>query len=388
MESLFYVAIALLAGMLLTKLLKPFNLPHVTGYLLAGVLIGPFVGGILHHEHVESLEHFNDVTLGFIAFAIGNAFHLSDMKKMGAKIFVIVIFETLTAITLVTGGLLALGVEKPIALCLGAIASSTAPAATLLIIRQYKAKGPVTNTLLPVIALDNTVCLIAFSIASSLSQGIIAGQEFSLANGLIAPITQVLSSIFVGLLLGSLLSVSSHFFKKEENRIVLALIAIILGVSLAEHYHLSRLLLCMVIGACYINMGDNAEKVMHYINGWTSPLFILFFVVAGAELNIWAIGSVGFIGVLYILLRAVGKWAGASIATRITGCEENIKKYLGFSLIPQGGVAIGMARLASQQIPVYGALIQTIILSATLVYEFVGPLATRKALQKAGEIKM
>lgn len=387
MSPLYYLAIAMFAGLLLTRLAKLLHLPNVTGYLVAGVLIGPFCFNLLNKDAVISLGIITDLALGFIAFSIGNEFKLSEIKKMGRSIFIITALEALTATFIVTVVLLLFKVEPAVAVTLGAIAASTAPAATLLVVRQYKADGPLTHTLLPVVALDDAVGLIAYAIAVSVAKTLALHTSLDLVKTVVNPIVEIILSLLAGFLLGLILAFLNRYFKSHNNRVSLGLAMVLMGVTLANKYNLSSLLLCMMVGGTYINLRNDAPKILAYVDEWTAPLFMLFFVLSGAELNILALSSIGVIGVIYVLMRAGGKALGAFLGGKITKAPSSVCNYLGLTLMPQAGVAIGMARMVIKQLPQFGSQIQTVILSATLVYEFIGPLVAKFALYKAGEIK-
>jgi len=387
MSILFYLSMAMLAGLLMTRVVKPLHLPNVTAYLIAGVLIGPYVFSLLNKENVESLSIITEVALGFIAFSIGDEFKLSDIAKVGKNMFVITMFEALMATLLVDIVLLVMGYPAALVLPLGAIASSTAPAATLLLVRQYKADGPLTRTMLPVVALDDAVGLIVYSISVSIAQSVENGNGFDIMNTLVNPVLEIVLSLVIGFVLGLLLSSASLIFKSHGNRMSIAIALVFLGTAIADYFDLSALLLCMMIGATYINLRNDAERILGYVDEWTTPLFMLFFVISGAELDLTAIPAIGLVGVVYIILRFAGKWAGSFLGGKLTRADEKVTKYLGFTMMPQAGVAIGMASMVVNQLPDYGTQIQTIVLAATLFYEFVGPLCAKYALVKAGEIK-
>lgn len=387
MNTLLSLSLAMIVGLLMTRIMKKINLPNVTGYLIAGLLVGPYFLNIFSTEKIEGFTVLTNAALGFIAFSIGGEFKLSSLKQLGAKVFVITLFEAVGASALVATVLILLGVEIPLALVLGAIASATAPAATLMVVRQYKARGPVTSTLLPVVAIDDAVCLMLFSILSSVAKSVEAGNGFNVKETLLMPIVEIVGSLVIGFAVGFVLSVATKFFLSRANRISLAVTAVFLGVGLSEMLGLSSLLLCMAIGAAMANFSKASDAVMECTDRWTPPLFMLFFVISGAEFNFEIFKTVGLIGVLYLVLRSAGKYFGAMLGCTIVKTEKSVKKYLGITLLPQAGVAIGMAQLSLTVVPQYGEQIRAVILCATLVYELVGPLLTKIALTKAGEIK-
>lgn len=387
MNTLLSLSLAMIVGLLMTRIMKKINLPNVTGYLIAGLLVGPYFLNIFSLEKIEGFDVLTNAALGFIAFSIGGEFKLSSLKQLGAKVFVITLFEAVGASALVATVLILLGIDIPLALVLGAIASATAPAATLMVVRQYKARGPVTSTLLPVVAIDDAVCLMLFSILSSVAKSVEAGNGFNVKETLLMPIFEIVGSLVIGFAVGFVLSVATKFFLSRANRISLAVTAVFLGVGLSEMLGLSSLLLCMAIGAAMANFSKVSDAVMECTDRWTPPLFMLFFVISGAEFNFEIFKTVGLVGVLYLVLRSAGKYFGAMLGCALVKSEKNVKKYLGITLLPQAGVAIGMAQLSLTVVPQYGEQIRAVILCATLVYELVGPLLTKIALTKAGEIK-
>lgn len=371
----------------MTRVMKKINLPNVTGYLIAGLLVGPYCLNIFSVENLEGFAIITNAALGFIAFSIGGEFKLSSLKQLGAKVFVITLFEAVGATVIVSTVMILLGIDTSLALILGAIASATAPAATLMVVRQYKASGPVTSTLLPVVAIDDAVCLMLFSILSSVAKSLEAGAGFDFKSTILKPILEIVGSLVIGFAVGFVLSIATKFFKSRANRISLAVTAVFLGVGFSEMLGLSSLLLCMAIGAAMANFSKVSDAVMECTDRWTPPLFMLFFVISGAEFNFEIFKTVGLIGVLYLILRSAGKYFGAMAGCALVKTEKNVKKYLGITLLPQAGVAIGMAQLSLTVVPEYGEQIRAVILCATLVYELVGPLLTKIALTKAGEIK-
>lgn len=388
MSELFYIAIAMIAGLLLTRVVKLVQLPNVTGYLIAGLLIGPYCFRFITPEALSALDIITVAALGFIAFSIGSEFKLAHIKAIGGKILVITACEALGAVILVDVVVSLLGFPVPMALCLGAIAAATAPAATLLVVRQYHAKGELTSTLLPVVAMDDAVGLMAYALSVSVAKMIQNGDAFSVMNTIVDPLLEIILSLAVGAVIGTLVAISNRFFHSKANRLCISIAAVMLGVAIAQKFNLSHLLLCMAIGATYVNLREDAIQTLEQADSWTPPLFMLFFVISGADLNVTMLPSLGVIGVVYILARVLGKYFGAFIGCTISKTSHKIRKYLGFSLIPQAGVAIGIAQLVVKELPEYGASIQAVILCATLIYELIGPVVTKFSLIKAGEIEV
>ena len=377
----------MIIALLMTRIMKKISLPNVTGYLIAGLIAGPYVLKLYNAENLSALTVITNVALGFIAFSIGGEFKLSSLKKLGSKIFVITVFEAVGASFLVATVLIVLKFPVTLALVLGAIASATAPAATLMVVRQYKARGPVTETLLPVVAIDDAVCLMLFSILSSVAKSLEKGNGFSIYETILKPVIEIVLSLLLGFAIGLILSVGTKFFKSRANRISLVVTAVFLGVGLAERFGLSSLLLCMSIGAALANYSAVSDPVMDGSERWTPPLFMLFFVISGAQFNFSILKEIGAVGIIYLFMRSFGKYFGARLGCRIAKAPKTVRDYLGVTLLPQAGVAIGMAQLSLSVVPEYGEQIRAVVLCATLVYELVGPLLTKISLQKAGEIK-
>ena len=409
MQVLLSLSIAIFAGLMLSRLAKLMHLPAVTAYLVAGILVGPYCLGMLGAEgfgfinkaDVDKYAILSDVALGFIAFSIGNEFRLSQLKKTGKQATVIGIFQAVFTTLLVDVILIAVHFAipdkfpLPAAIVLGAVASATAPAATLMVVRQYKAKGPLTDILLPIVALDDAVGLVVFAISFGIAKALISG-HVDILSVVVEPILEVVLSLLLGLVMGLLFTFFEKFFHSRSTRLSMSVTFVFLTVALSMlkfeiggiHIAFSSLLVCMMLGTIFCNICDFSEELMDRVDRWTAPLFILFFVLSGAELELSVFSDVAIvvIGLLYILSRSAGKYFGASISARMVKCEPNITKYLGITLLPQAGVALGMA-IKSEQLGAEGAIVANITLFAVLVYELIGPLLTKIALLKAGEIK-
>ena len=409
MEVLLSISISLLAGLLLSRLAKLAKLPAVTAYLVAGILVGPYCLGAfgvkgLGFVSMHDLEKYSilcDVALGFIAFSIGNEFRLNQLKKIGKQATIVGIFQAVVTTLLVDAALLLLHLAMPeklpleAAIVLGAIASATAPAATLMVVKQYKAKGPVTDILLPVVALDDAVGLVLFAISFGVAKAIGAG-NVDLISVLAEPILEVVGSLLLGAIMGLLFHFCERFFHSRSKRLSVSIAFVFMTIALSMlkfnvggiHIGFSSLLVCMMLGTVFCNICDFSEELMERVDRWTAPLFVLFFVLSGAELELSVFTDVMIvlIGVVYILSRSAGKYSGAFLSAKMSGCDNNIVKYLGITLFPQAGVALGMA-MKSQALGLeLGSLISSITLFAVLVYELVGPMLTKIALTKAGDI--
>lgn len=409
MSTLLSVSVAVLAGLLMTRLVKPLNLPDVTAYLLAGVLVGPYCLGALGleglgfptMEAVTNLSLISEVALGFIAFSIGNEFRLEDLKHTGRQAVVVGIFQALAATLLVDAALLTLHVLAPArisaaqAITLGAIATATAPAATLMVVRQYKASGPLTDLLLPVVALDDAVGLVVFAVSFGIARTLVSG-TVDLASVLVTPLVEIVASLLLGTVLGWLLTQLEKLFRSNTNRLNLVIAFVFLTASLSMlefqagpvHVGFSSLLVCMMLGTVFCNLCPLSHDLMERADGWTAPLFALFFVISGAELelNVFADVAIVGIGLVYIMFRSFGKYLGAMVSTRWVHCPPQVCKYLGITLLPQAGVALGMC-ITARQLGAEGDLIRNIILFSVLVYELFGPMFTKWALTKAGDIQ-
>ena len=387
LNTLLYLAIMIAVGMLFGRLVKFIRLPNVTGYLIGGLLIGPSVLGIVPADALEGLNIISEVALGFIAFSIGNEFKVSYFKRVGKAPIVIAVFESLLAVVFVFVGLIISGRDISFSLCLASIAAATAPAATIMVINQYKAKGPVTETLLSVVAIDDATALILFSVCTTVAQMISNPGGTSIKTAVLDPLWEIFGAILVGAVLGLLFTVPLRWFKKDGNRLAITIGMVFLAVGLSEMLGLSSLLCCMALGAVFTNVSSQYKHISKLTDFLTPPIFILFFVISGAELKLSVIPQIGIIGVIYIVLRVAGKMVGATTGAAMCKCEKNIKKYLGPALLPQAGVAIGLSLAATKIVPQYATEIRTVILCGTLIYELIGPMVTKISLKKAGEIK-
>ena len=408
MEILFSLSIALFSGLLLSRLAKLLQLPAVTAYLVAGVLIGPFcLGafgveglGFISLENVESYSIISDVALGFIAFSIGNEFRLKDLKQIGKQATIIGILQAVFTTLVVDAALIGLHfmipdkLPLPAAIILGAVASATAPAATLMVVKQYKAKGPVTQTLLPVVALDDAVGLILFAISFGIAEAIVAS-EISLVAIIVEPLLEVILSVILGATMGLIFTFIERFFHSRSKRLAVSVAFVFLTVAISMikfniggvHVAFSSLLSCMMLGTIFCNICDFSAELMDRLDRWTAPIYVLFFVLSGAELNLAVFKdyTVIIIGLVYIIFRCLGKYYGARISADIAKADPNVRKYLGITLFPQAGVALGMA-MKAMELGSIGSIVSNIVLFSVLIYEIVGPFLTKIALTKAGDI--
>lgn len=389
LNTFIYLALALFLGLASSKVVKLLKLPNVTGYIIIGLLTGPYCLGLFPEDLIASLAMIPEAALAFIAFSIGSEFRLDYLKKVGKAPVIIAFAEAFGAVIVVLIALLLMGQDFSFSLTLSAIAAATAPAATLMIVKQYKAKGPVTNTLLPVVAIDDAAALIAFGIAVAIVNAIAPGTHSSLAASLLSPLWEICGSLAFGAILGIVFTLLTKVFTGRGNRLSITFALIFLCVGISDMVGFSSLLACMAMSAIYVNTSSKkiCNTVFELTDRITPPIFMLFFFLSGAELDLRVLPSVGLIGIVYIIFRVVGKILGAAFGSRISKAEPVVQKYLGFTLLPQAGVAIGLATTALSVVPQYGAKIRTIILCGTVVYELIGPLVTKTALIKAGEIK-
>ena len=409
MIVLIRISVCLIAGLMMSRIAKILKLPAVTAYLVAGLLLGPFCIGALglsgigigfgSLESVASLDILSQAALGFIAFTIGNEFRLEQLKQMGSKAIIIGILQAVITTIIVDIALLSLHFISPSlisvssAITLGAIASATAPAATLMVVRQYKADGPMTKLLLLVVAIDDAVGLVLFSASFGIAKVIESG-EISLVTIILEPIIEIVLSILLGSVVGLALFGIEKFFHSRSKRlsISIAFVLLTIGLSTLEfevggiHIGFSLLLVCMMCGTLFCNVCDFSEELMGRVDGWTAPLFVLFFVLSGAELDLEILSNplVLLIGIVYIIARSLGKYFGAFSSCAMTKCSKTIRNNLGITLLPQAGVALGMA-LTAQQLS-DGHTVRNVVLFSVLVYELVGPALTKRALISAGEI--
>ncbi len=408
MEILIQLSLSLVGGLLLSRLAKKLNLPAVTAYLIAGLLLGPYCIGALQlfslgfssAAEVESLNIISQVALGFIAFTIGNEFRLEQLRHMGRQAITVGILQAVITAILVDLALVVLHfinptvISIPSAITLGAIAAATAPAATLMVVRQYKADGPLTRLLLLVVAIDDAVGLVLFSASFGVAAALESG-TVSLMTVLVEPLVEIVLSLGLGALAGWLLFRVEKYFYSRSKRLSISIgfVLLTVGLSMAEfevggiHCGFSLLLVCMMTGTVFCNICDFSEELMGRVDSWTAPVFVLFFVLSGAELNLKVLSNplVLLIGAVYILSRSLGKYVGAYWSCALTSCDNKIKQHLGVTLLPQAGVALGMA-LTAQQLS-DGEIVRSVVLFSVLVYELVGPALTKRSLIAAGEIQ-
>jgi len=391
MHILFYVGIIIMAGLLLGHLASYLNLPHITGYLFAGVIIGPSALGLIPRIDVVQLSIISEIALGFIAYSIGCEFKFSNLKKTGKNVVIITLFQAAGAVLLVDLVLIYVFKQPvPFSIILGAIATATAPGPILLIVKQYKAKGPVVDTLLPLVALDDALGVVIFGICTTIAGTLsTAGAEMTMVKMVLVPFKEILFAFGIGLLCGMLVTKVIKRVQRDETMLCVIVAMILICVGLSHYYHVSPILSNMIFGATVCNMIPNLKniRILHLIEYITPPIYVAFFTLAGAELDLAMLTEVGRIGIVYIIMRMIGKIAGSYIGGVVAKAPNTVRNYLGFTLIPQAGVAIGMAMAAESVLaPSYAQKVRSIILAATIVYELIGPILAKKALIKAGEV--
>ena len=386
MSWFYYLAVILIFGLLMGKVVSYFKLPRVTGYLIAGVLIGPFVLKLVPHEAIESLTIISEAALGFIAYNIGSSLNYNKLKNIGKGVIIIALFEALMATFIVTLAMKFIFAQTwEFSLAIGAIASATAPAATIMVLKQYRAKGPLVDTLIPVVAIDDAIAVIAFGISIAVAQIISNGSDGVSIMAFLEPFIEIFFSVVLGCAVGFALTYLNKLSKQKENAMNLVIAAIFLVIGLADLLNLSNLLACMALGATVSNLVLSKSKLLSAIDNITSPIFIMFFTISGLELDLSVLLTVGVIGIGYVVFRVIGKVLGAYIGAQIANSEPVVKKYLGLTLVPQAGVAIGLTMIVQDALPSCGASIRAIILAGTVIYELIGPLCTKIAIFKAGE---
>jgi len=385
-KIIFETALILLSGILFGRLAKFVRLPNVTGYLIAGLILGPSFLNLIPASMVNGFSVISDAALGFIAFSIGSEFNLAYFKKVGAAPVLIAICESLGAVILVTGALIACGFDTRLSILLGAIAAATAPAQTIMVINQYRAKGSLTSMLMSVVAIDDAVALIGFGFAATIVKMMNSQEDVNILLSIVNPILEIVISFLIGGMLSIFMKIIFRWFKKPSNVLCITTGFILLTYWLAELLHGSPLLACMALGGVLVNIHSNIEKTVKVNESFTPPIFMIFFVISGAGFKISALAGIGIIGLVYVIVRVAGKIGGAWLGGKLTKQEDKICKYLGPTLMPQAGVALGLIVVAGNIVPDYAEQIRVVILCSTFIYSIIGPVAAKIALQKSGEI--
>lgn len=387
MSYFYYIALVLIFGLLMGKVISYLKLPKVTGYLIAGVLIGPFGLRLISNDAIKGLTIISEAALGFIAYNIGSSLNYKKLKSIGKGIIVISLFEALMAsVVVILAMKFIFGQSWEFSLAIGAIASATAPAATIMVLKQYNAKGPLVDTLMPVVAIDDGIAVIAFGISMAIVKMITKGADSVSLITFLEPFIEIISSVLLGSITGFGLVYINKRSKDRDNSMNFVIAAIFLVIGLAKFLNISNLLACMALGAAVSNIVLSKSKLISALDNITPPIFMAFFTISGLELDLSVLKTVGLLGIGYVVFRVIGKVIGASLGAQIANSETVVKKYLGLTLVPQAGVAIGLTMIVGEALPVYGASIRAIILASTVIYELIGPVCTKIAITKAGEV--
>lgn len=387
MEILLKLGIAVLAGLVGGKIANKFKLPSVSGYIVAGLLLGPSLIGVFNTTDIDSLGIVNDIALAAIAFGIGNEFLIADMEKVGKDAFIITIAEVLGAVLVVFFAMYFLfGQSLVFSLVIASMSASTAPAGLVMVINELKADGPLVRTILPVAAFDDALGIMVFGVTISIAKIISGGGDFSVFKIIGSPLIEIVGSIILGLIIGIIMTYFCSRTKGEDKLLMTTVGFILLGTGLAKFFHVSELLTCMVMGGAVVNSTSRFKRIFKSVNDFTPPINLLFFTLAGASIDIRILGTVGLLGVGYILARGVGKGVGATLGAKAVDADETIVKYLGMSLLTQGGISIGLSMQVRNQMPELGDSVVTVILFSVLIFEILGPILTKIAVTKAGEV--
>ncbi|MGE5552084.1 MAG: cation:proton antiporter [Bacteroidota bacterium] len=386
MNLILNTSLLLLLGMLAGKIVNKAKFPAVTGYLIMGIVIGPSFLNLLTHRMLNAAVWLSHGALGLIAFSIGSEFTVRTIRRLGKSVIWIAFLEAFGAALLVTVAMLLI-LRQPLAnaLLYGAIASATAPAATIMVIREFRAKGPLTDTLLAVVAIDDPICVINFAIASGVALMLLSGHVTSVAGMILRPLLEILAAIALGAMLGVATSLIGDRIKTQAELLTFTLGAILLGTGLALQTGLSPLLVNMALGAAVGNLARQNEAMFEAVRAMDTPIYVAFFTLSGAGLHVGLLKSIGLVGLVYVIVRVAGKVAGAALGAKISGAPRVVLKYLGLGLVPQAGVALGLSLLAKQILPDLGDMISTTIVATTVIYELIGPLCAKLAIKLAGE---
>lgn len=386
LDVLLKIGIIIFVGIVGGRIANAFKLPNVSGYIVGGLLIGPSLFNIIKTGEAQQLNVINDIALGAIAFSIGNEFLVKEIKKVGKNIFIITLFQVVGTMALVFIFMYTV-FKQPFtfSLVIASMAAATAPAGVLLVIRELKAKGPLVNTILPVVAIDDALGLMAFGIALSIAKLMTGSADVSFIQMIAAPLIEIIGSLGLGFLLGILLSVIAPKTKGRDELLSVVIGFIIFGSGLANMFDLSPLLTNMMIGAVVVNVLQKAKRIFDLVSDITPPIYLMFFTLAGAGLDIRALSSVGLIGIGYIVARTLGKVVGAGLGAKVVGADPNIVKYLGMSLLPLGGISIGLSIIVGNELPQFGDSMVTIVLFSVLIFEIFGPIFTKIGIINSGE---
>jgi len=388
-HPLYYLSLILLAGLFLARIVNVFKLPNVTGYILAGMLIGPSFLSIIPREAVSSFNIISEVALGFIAYTIGGELSIKHLRRMGSSVLVITLAESLGAVLVVIAAMVLIFKQPlPFSFMIGSIAAATAPAATIMVIRQYNAKGPLVDMLFPVVALDDAVAIMVFGIAVGISQSLPTASTGVIAVVVLVGrlVLEIFIALGLGFCVGLFLSVVSRYLRGHDTLLSFVIACIFLTIGVAYYFNVSSLLSCLALGATVTNLVYRSDRVLSVIDRFTPPIFVSFFAISGADLQISVLRQVGLLAIGYVIFRMIGKVLGAYLGAKWTNAPAVVQKYLGLALAPQAGVAIGLSLVAEKALPGTGTVLRNIVLGSTVIYELIGPVTAKQALVMAGEI--
>lgn len=381
------LALMIFLGIIGGKISRRFKLPNVTGYIVAGLLLGPSFLNVLSEANQPMVDFVNEFALGIIAFSIGSEFRLEDLKKLGKDVFVITVFEVLGVLILVFSVMyFILDKSFVFSIIIASMSAATAPAGTMMVIRQFRAYGPLTKTILPVAALDDVLGIISFGISMSLAKFAIGEKSLSIPMMILSPMLEIALSFLLGLLIGLIFTYLIKKVRSKDDELSAIITVILLSTGLANFFKLSPLLVNMVVGGVLVNYHYNSKKVFDNINNFAPPINLLFFTFAGAKLDLSVLMSIGSLGIFYALSRAAGKISGASLGAKLVGAKETVVKWLGLSLLSQGGISIGLSMIVARELPDFANEIITVILFSVLVFEILGPILAKVSITKAGEV--
>lgn len=384
MNTLLVLSIVTLAGIITAKVARSFKLPSVTGYLLAGLIIGPSILEIIPHNFITELGYLSEIALGFIAFHIGESFEIKRIKKLAKNVIAITLYQSIITVIIVFAVIYLVTKDFTFSIIISAISAATAPAATLMVIKEYHSKGKLTDTLISVVALDDVVCILLFSFALTIVEVYLLG-ALNFVTAIVYPVLEILGAVILGSILGVIIVYASNRRTSNDMLLLIPVCLITLGIGLAQQFGLSTLLTCVSIGAVVANMSQIRHKIFDTVESFAVPIYLIFFTFSGMHLDLSVIKELGVVGIIYIITRATGKIVGSYIGGTVTKASYKVKKYLGLGLLPQAGVAIGLAVIAADMFPDMGSEIRNLIMAAVLFYEIIGPVLTKYILIKCNE---
>lgn len=387
MDLFLKLSIIILVGVLGGRVAKKLTLPSVSGYIIAGLILGPSFINLVSSQDLESLSFITDIALAAIAFSIGSEFLLSDMKKVGKRALILTIAEVIGAFFIVFIAMFYIFNQSfEFSLVIASMSAATAPAGIVMVIRELRADGPLVKTILPVVALDDALGIMLFGVALSLAKMTSGLEEFTIFKIISAPLIEIFGSLLLGFLLGIGLTYLAKKAKGRNELLKISLAFILAGVGASNFFNLSPLLTSMMMGGTLVNLMPSSKRIFGTMNEFTPPINLLFFTLAGMSLNIRVLASVSFLGIGYIIARAIGKIIGAGVGAKALGESKTIQKYLGLSLLTQGGISIGLSSIVQSELPQFSGSIVTVILFSVLVFEILGPILAKVAITRAGEV--